>query len=217
MLDQFVIQQPHHSKPLSTLALSYPNLVLRLLKVHAAAHPSVCPYPSVGYGHVSPPSLLYSCSQRQRRAETLLTHTSLLNLKGVSAWIYSISRKSAAHGWRCSFYWAFSKFSELIFFLSPPPYHVSVLLFHVAPLMKSGGSVISSIVPRAYLFPNSTRSSKRSAGPADRNSLPCRYQSPSLLTIILICAFPPPFHSQSPSASCPLQENKVSLWLLLTG
>lgn len=55
MLDQFVIQQPHHSKPLSTLALSYPNLVLRLLKVHAAAHPSVCPYPNVGFRHISPP------------------------------------------------------------------------------------------------------------------------------------------------------------------
>lgn len=53
MLDQFVIQQPHHSKPLSTLALSYPNPVLRLLKVHAAAHPSVCPYPNFGFHHIS--------------------------------------------------------------------------------------------------------------------------------------------------------------------
>lgn len=58
MLDQFVIQQPHHSKPLSTLALSYPNPVLRLLKVHAAAHPSVCPYPNFGFHHTNPSSPL---------------------------------------------------------------------------------------------------------------------------------------------------------------
>lgn len=58
MLDQFVIQQPHHSKPLSTLALSYPNPVLRLLKVHAAAHPSVCPYPNFGFRHTNPSSPL---------------------------------------------------------------------------------------------------------------------------------------------------------------
>lgn len=56
-LDQFVIQPPHHSKPLSTLALSHPNAVLRLLKVHAAAPPSVSQilafttYPSLHLHH----------------------------------------------------------------------------------------------------------------------------------------------------------------------
>lgn len=53
--------------------------------------------------------------------------------------------------------------------------------------MKSGGSVIFSIVPQGSLLPSSSRSSQNSVGPTDRNSLPCRYQSPSLLTIILIC------------------------------
>lgn len=59
--------------------------------------------------------------------------------------------------------------------------------FNVAPLMTSGGSVIFSFVPRVSLLPNSSRSSQNSAGPTDRNSLPCRYQSPPMLTIILIC------------------------------
>lgn len=68
-------------------------------------------------------------------------------------------------------------------------------LLNVAPLMKSGGSVIFSTVPWAFLLSNSSGSSQNSVGPTDRNSLPCRYQSPLLLTIILICLsllFSPP-------------------------
>lgn len=53
--------------------------------------------------------------------------------------------------------------------------------------MKSGGSVIFSIVPWVSLLPSSSRSSQNNIGPTERNSLPCRYQSLSLLTIILIC------------------------------
>lgn len=48
MLDQFVIHQapsPSLKAPLN-FGFLYPNLVLRLLKVHAAAHPSVYPYPN---------------------------------------------------------------------------------------------------------------------------------------------------------------------------
>lgn len=55
------------------------------------------------------------------------------------------------------------------------------------PPMKSVGSVIFSIVPWVSLLPSSSRSRQNSVGPTDRNSLPCRYQSPPLLTIILIC------------------------------
>lgn len=98
-----------------------------------------------------------------------------------------MSHKSVAHSRTCRFYWAFSNVSELFpckFPLSPS---VSLSPFNVAPLMKSGGSVIFSIVLRVSLLPNSSRSSQNSAGPTDRNSLPCRYQSLPLLTIILIC------------------------------
>lgn len=103
-----------------------------------------------------------------------------------------MSHKSMAHSWKCRFYWALYTGSELFLccqFLSFFSSHLSLSLspFNVAPLMKSGGSVIFSIVPRVSLFPNSSRSSQNSAGPTDRNSLPCRYQSPPLLTIILIC------------------------------
>ena len=76
-------------------------------------------------------------------------------------------------------------YSQLILpYPHPPP-------AHVAPsLIKSGGSVISYIVLRDLLLPESDRSSQTSLGQTDRNSLPCRHQSPLLLTIILICAFP---------------------------
>lgn len=43
------------------------------------------------------------------------------------------------------------------------------------------------LCPWGLPLPNSSRSSQNSIGPKDRNSLPCRYQSPLLLTIILIC------------------------------
>lgn len=74
-----------------------------------------------------------------------------------------------------------------LLFLSLSLFSAPLYPFNVAPLMKSGGSVIFSIVPRVSLLPNSSRSSQNSVGPTDRNSLPCRYQSPLLLTIILIC------------------------------
>lgn len=92
-----------------------------------------------------------------------------------------------------------NKFYAVTFLsLSPTFVCLSLSPFHVAPLMKSGGSVIFSIVPRASLLPNSSRSSQNSIGPTDRNSLPCRYQSPSVLTIILICAFPLVFTPKAP-------------------
>lgn len=106
-----------------------------------------------------------------------------------------MSHKSVAHSWKWRFYWAFSTVSELFLCCKFPrslfhclsPFSVSRSPFNVGPLMKSGGSVIFSIVPRVSLLPNSSRSSQNSVGPTDRNSLPCRYQSPPLLTIILIC------------------------------
>lgn len=67
------------------------------------------------------------------------------------------------------------------------PLTVCLSPFNVLPLIRSGGSVIFSVVPWVSLLPNSSRSSQNSIGPTDRNSLPCRYQSPPLLTIILIC------------------------------
>ncbi len=103
-----------------------------------------------------------------------------------------MSHKSVAHSWKCRFYWAFNTVSELFLCCQLPLSlsHLSLSVshpFNVAPVMKSGGSVIFSIVPRVSLLPNSSRSSQNSVGPTDRNSLPCRYQSPPLLTIILIC------------------------------
>ena len=59
--------------------------------------------------------------------------------------------------------------------------------FNAAPLMKSVGSVIFSSVSWVSPLPNNSRSSQNSAGPTDRNSPPCRYQTPLLLTKILIC------------------------------
>lgn len=83
----------------------------------------------------------------------------------------------------------YCQFPTLPFSLSLSHLSLSLSLspFNVTPLMKSGGSVIFSIVPWVTPLPSSSRSSQNSAGPTDRNSLPCRYQSPPLLTIILIC------------------------------
>lgn len=103
-----------------------------------------------------------------------------------------MSHKSVARSWNCRFYGAFNTASELYLYCQFTPlfcFHFSQSFssFNVSPLMKSGGSVIFSIVPWVSLLPNTSRSSQNSAGPTDRNSLPCRYQSPPLLTIILIC------------------------------
>lgn len=66
MLDQFVIQQPHQSKALSALDLSYSNPVFGLLKVHAAAHPSVCLSPKVWLSqHILLFSVSHFCSLTQ--------------------------------------------------------------------------------------------------------------------------------------------------------
>lgn len=107
---------------------------------------------------------------------TLLMHTSILNKKPIS-----MCHKSL---WNSS---------NVVFNQA-----IKSLPFSCCPLMKHGGSVISSIVPRASLLPASGSSSQNSIGQTDRNSLPCRYQSPSLLTIILICAFPHVFTPKAP-------------------
>lgn len=149
-------------------------------------------------------SILYPCTQRQRRH--YIAHTMFnwkeMPLKENTADVVIIGCK-----------WIYSLYLKL-------PHNLPVSLpshFTLLPLMRSGGRVIFSIVPRAWVFPQSSGSSKTSAGTADRNSLPCRYQSPSLLTIILICTLPPPFTRKARVSCCPLQENKGSLWLLLTG
>ncbi len=62
MLDQFVIQQapsPSLKAPLN-FGFLYPNPVLRLLKVGAAAHPSVCPHPNFSF-HTMCPSTPTPC------------------------------------------------------------------------------------------------------------------------------------------------------------
>lgn len=82
-------------------------------------------------------------------------------------------------------------------FIPPSPAHV------VPSLIKSGGSVISSIVLRDLLLPKSDRSSQTGVGQTDRNSLPCRHQSPLLLTITLICAFPLVFTPGTPQRLLP--------------
>lgn len=83
--------------------------------------------------------------------------------------------------------------------VKPPPSPA-----HVAPtLIKGGGSVISSIVLWDLLLPKSDRSSQTGVGQTDRNSLPCRHQSPLLLTIILICASPLVFTPGSPQCLLP--------------
>lgn len=71
------------------------------------------------------------------------------------------------------------------------------------PLIKSGGSVISSIVLWDLLLPKSDRSSQTGVGQTDRNSLPCHHQSPLLLTIILMCAFPLVFTPRTPQCLLP--------------
>lgn len=56
MLDQFVIQQapsPSLKAPLN-FGCFYPNPVLGLLKVHAAALPSVCPHPNLSFSLITP-------------------------------------------------------------------------------------------------------------------------------------------------------------------
>lgn len=86
---------------------------------------------------------------------------------------------------------------------------------HVAPsLIKSGGSVISSVVLWDLLLPKSDRSSQTGVGQTDRNSLPCRHQSPLLLTIILICAFPLVFTPGTPQCLLPTTRmfNRDGCW-----
>lgn len=68
---------------------------------------------------------------------------------------------------------------------------------------KRWGQCISSIVLWDLLLPKSDRSSQTGVGQTDRNSLPCHHQSPLLLTIILICAFPLVFTPGSPQCLLP--------------
>ena len=82
--------------------------------------------------------------------------------------------------------------------------------------MKSRGSLIFSIVPQGLPFPQQQqikseqqRTYRQKFTPLSLSISVADDNNPDL-------CFPSCFHSQSPCASCPLQENKVSLWLLLT-
>lgn len=133
--------------------------------------------------------------------------------------LLNMCHKSVACHRKCWFYWAYSPVSEIFlcchFLFSFSFYHTHLMLppTHPHPLMKSVGSVIFSTVSWVSPLPNASRSSQNSVGPTDRNSLPCRYQSPPLLTIILICLSL--FHSQSPPPVPPAHLKKKQDFTLI--
>lgn len=132
-----------------------------------------------------------------------------------------MSYKSVALGWICSFYWPFNCLGEYIL-CSKFPLSLSHLCLSLA-LPISCCPPNEKWRQRNLLYrPASLPSPQQQQIKSEQRWTNRQKFTPLSLSISVsvdnnpdLC-FPSCFHSQSPSASCPLQENKVSLWLLLT-